>query len=108
MARFKGVCGYCGLGSARMQIDHVIPIERAHLHRGLDPNDESNLMPSCFSCNNYKNVLCIESFRAHIQDCVRKAREHSMNFRFAERFGLVKVTGEKVVFHFERADRGEV
>jgi hypothetical protein len=61
-----------------------------------------NLMPACPSCNNYKMSLQLETFRRELAESVRKARDYSVNFRFAERFGLVEVKEQPIVFYFER------
>lgn len=94
--RFSGRCGYCGESPNKIQIDHIHPVQSG----GTD--EESNLMPSCFSCNNYKTSLTVEQFRREIAESVRKARDYSVNFRFAERFGLVSLLDKPVTFHFEK------
>lgn len=101
-SRFGGKCGYCGILSEKIQIDHIQPVE----YGGTD--DESNLMPACFKCNNYKFTHGIESFREQIHRQVEKARKYSINYRTAERFGLVQeIKVEKIVFYFERAEEVE-
>ena len=97
LSRYEGACGYCGQKPERLQVDHVIPID------GGGTDDPSNLMPACFSCNNYKISLSLELFRTYIQESIRKARERSVNFRFAEKYGLLTAHEEKkVVFFFEQ------
>lgn len=96
-AKFDGRCAYCGekLTMRAMQVDHIQP----KAHRGTD--DIGNLYPSCRSCNNYKNEWSLEEFRREIGLQVQRARKRSLNFRLAERFGLIQETGEAVVFYFE-------
>lgn len=100
--RFGGRCGYCGAKPEKVVIDHVVPIERSHLEpRGFDVNAEGNLMPACSSCNNYKTCLSLEEFRRQIGLQVSRARENSVNFRLAERFGQLAVKESPIVFLFE-------
>ena len=101
-SRFGGRCGYCGQETERLCVDHVIPIFSSHRHADKNLNDPSNLMPACFSCNNYKTSHDLESFRQELSIQVKRAREHSLNFRLAERFGLIEVTEKPIRFFFER------
>jgi len=94
--RFDGRCGYCGEKPNRLVIDHVEP------YSYRQDNSESNLMPSCQSCNNYKNVWFIEEFRKELAAMVQKARRYSVNFRFAEKFNLIEVREGPIVFYFEK------
>ncbi len=59
-------------------------------------------MPACPSCNNYKTVLDLEEFRRGLERQVEQARKHSVNFRLAERFGLITAYETSIVFHFEK------
>lgn len=101
-AKFRGHCGYCGCLPDKLQIDHIVPVIRGN-NVGFDHNHESNLMPACFSCNNYKMTHDLEQFRREIASQVGRCRQYSVNFRLAERFGLVKETAAPVVFYFERS-----
>jgi hypothetical protein len=60
------------------------------------------LFPACAPCNLFKSVFSIEQFRHEIQMQVDRARKTSVNFRTAERFGLVKVEARPVVVYFEQ------
>jgi 5-methylcytosine-specific restriction endonuclease McrA len=95
-ARFDGRCGYCGEKPKTLVIDHIVPVQ------GGGSSNESNLMPACASCNNYKMTHRLEFFRSELADQVVRLRRYSVNFRLAERFGLVSETGAKIVFYFER------
>ena len=96
-AKYQGHCAYCGNRPEKIQIDHLKPV-----CRGGD-NHPDNLMPSCAICNSYKHNLSLERFRAEIADSIRKARLYSVNYRFAERYGLIQETTRKsIVFYFER------
>ena len=101
-AKYDGRCAYCGEILKAMHVDHLIPIARAHMHRGVEVNCLENLMPSCPSCNNYKMSFDLEGFRRELERQVERGRTHSLNFRLAERFGLIKVIETKVEFYFEK------
>lgn len=94
--KYQGKCGYCGQTPEKLQIDHVIPIS------GGGTNDETNLMPACFSCNNYKINMSLEQFRNEIGQQIYRARKQSVNFRLAERFGLVTTVDLPIIFYFEK------
>lgn len=101
-AKFDGRCGYCGIKAAKLQIDHMTPY-RAFWRDPSKADEESNLMPACFACNNLKNVYDVSHFRDEISYQVDRARQYSVNFRTAERFGLVMAEPKPVVFYFERS-----
>lgn len=104
--KFGGRCAYCGceLGD-KWHADHVEPI-----YRGYDspsgmfkPQNEraDNYFPACKPCNLFKSVFSVEQFRVEIQAQAERARAYSVNFRTAERFGLVQEVKKPVVFWFE-------
>lgn len=99
-AKYGGRCAYCGdeITQRQMQVDHIKP----RYLRGTD--DMDNLNPACRPCNNYKLTFSIEELRWQIAQQVERGRKTSVNFRLAERYGLIKVTGAPVVFYFERVD----
>jgi hypothetical protein len=68
------------------------------------PQNENldNLFPACAPCNLLKSVYSLEGFRKEIGMQVERARKYSVNFRTAERFGMVQVVPVPVVFFFER------
>lgn len=99
--KFGGRCAYCGtkierVGRNAFQVDHI----DAKVYGGS--NHHNNLNPACRPCNNFKTVWSIEEFRTEIGYQIERARRYSVNFRMAEKFGLLYVTENKVVFHFER------
>ncbi len=98
-AKYGGRCAYCGEAMFKpdMHVDHIQPV----YSRGEDHFD--NLNPSCRRCNNFKGVFSLEQFRRELSKQIERARAYSVNFRNAERFGLVKVISTEIVFHFERA-----
>ncbi len=97
--KFQNRCGYCGEKKERLCIDHIIPWQRTQ--------DDSigNLMPACQQCNNYKLAFSLDGFRMEIQESVRKARQRSVNFRFAEKYGLIEIKETKVMFYFEKESK---
>jgi len=63
-----GYCAYCGItvDMRTMQVDHAEPKCSWQWHRkgdSTDPNDITNLMPSCRWCNHYKRSHSIAGFR---------------------------------------------
>lgn len=97
--RFDGRCGYCGEKPPRLFVDHMTAFERCR------HNEESNLMPSCFSCNNFKGVFDVETFRREVAAQVVRANLYSVNYRMAKRFGLIAETPKPIIFHFEKESK---
>lgn len=116
---FEGRCAYCGndLPEKGWHADHVEPVPRvSEVKRTAagtvrtvcngefykpERNTLENIFPACAPCNLFKSVLTIEQFRAEVSLQVERARKRSVNYRTAERFGLIKETGAPVLFHFE-------
>lgn len=120
--KFDGKCAYCGceLPEKGWHADHVEPILRISTqdmnaaekglwklkntgeshHPHLD--NLENIFPACQPCNLLKSTYSVEMFRKQISLQVERGRKSSMNFRTAERFGLIKTTDNPVVFWFER------
>ncbi|WP_156964242.1 hypothetical protein [Trabulsiella guamensis] len=65
-----------------------------------------NLFPACAPCNLLKTSYSLEMFRKQVSLQVERGRKSSMNFRTAERFGLVEVIEKPVVFWFEQYQEG--
>lgn len=130
--KYGGRCSYCGIELKRtFQADHFIPVLRVKryirdesnqivrdaknkpLCETIMENPEhdviENMMPACGNCNNDKGSFTIEGWRAYIPH-----RLHTLNnnpkyasYQKALRFGLIKETGIKVVFWYERYEAGE-
>lgn len=116
--KFGGLCSYCGceLPEKGWHVDHADPVIRQTKWEGgyngryvqtgevLRPENRSlvNLMPACAPCNLYKASMDIEGLRFELALQVECARKSSLNFRLAEKFGLVSVNENPIVFHFER------
>ncbi len=104
-----GRCAYCGedITLKTMQVDHIRPKRNFYYGAGrdipdYDVDDIRNLNPSCRKCNNFKNVFSLEEFRQQLESQVDRARRYSVNFRMAEKFGLVQVEERPIVFYFEK------
>ena len=93
--KYNGKCAYCGETPNRIVIDHLIP------HSYNQDDSFENLMPSCKACNNYKMTWFIEEFRKEIERSIEKLRKYSVNYRFAEKYGLVESNIQRVKFYFE-------
>lgn len=95
--RFGGKCGYCGEMAKNIHIDHVIPVISS-----LTSDSESNLMPACFSCNNFKGGMTLREFRNALEENPRKAYDYSVNHRLAVKYKQIEVLSIEIVFYFER------
>ncbi|MGX1958399.1 HNH endonuclease [Serratia proteamaculans] len=124
--KFGGRCAYCGrpLPEKGWHADHVEPIYRGRdFNRSVTDDGKleftsrvaerealdvvGNMAPACKQCNLFKGGHTLESFREQIAAQAERARQYSVNFRTAERFGLVEVKDAPVVFWFERAEAQE-
>jgi len=118
--KFGGKCAYCGcdLPEKGWHADHVEAALRkwqfgprrqdgkrwtvATGEHWRPENDViENLFPACAPCNLFKATFDLECFREQIVAQAERARLYSVNFRTAERFGLVEVVEKPVVFWFE-------
>jgi len=120
---FGGRCAYCGceLGD-KWHADHVEPIFRKsevvprlerkdpmrfevrHTGESQNPHLDAvhNYFPACIPCNLFKSVFSVEGFRKEIEAQIERGRKSSVNFRTAERFGLIQEVQKPVVFWFEQ------
>lgn len=109
--KMGGHCAYCGceLTLENMQVDHKIPVKlyETDAITNEELNSFENLLPACRSCNHYKDTLTVEKFRQLIERGPEILARDSVAYRAAVRFGMVKPKPKKVVFFFERAERGE-
>ena len=119
--KFGGRCAYCGcqLPEKGWHADHVkavyreTEIDREAWERGqfklkqtgdvFKPEHDcfENLFPACAPCNLFKSTFSINQFRFEIGKQADRARDYSVNFRTAERFGMVHVIVKPIVFWFE-------
>lgn len=73
--KYGGKCAYCGdISSDNMSIDHMIPRSRG------GSNCESNLMPSCRSCNSTKGTKTVEEFILYM-DYIDLVREYGFTLK---------------------------
>lgn len=119
--KFGGRCAYCGcdLPEKGWHADHVEPIYRSRdFERSVTDDGKleftsrvaerealdtvENLSPACKQCNLFKGGYTLEGFRTQITKQAERARAYSVNFRTAERFGLVQVIEKPVIFWFEQ------
>lgn len=120
----NGHCWYCGskLPDKGWHADHIKPIfrttevvpieERKNRHvfelkqtgecSIPDRDRVENMVPACAPCNLFKGTYSIEGFRKQLEQQVERGRKSSVNFRTAERFGLIAVNSQAVVFWFEQ------
>lgn len=106
-AKYGGKCAYCGTAIIlpQMQVDHIEPIRRGLMQLPEEIERLShidNLNPACAACNNRKRTHPLEEFREEIAAQISRLRRDSNQFKLAERFGLVTVNEQPVVFYFER------
>lgn len=114
-AKFDGKCAYCG-GSVgdRMHADHLEPCIRVtkdpwsrplprEEQRMLRPerNTVANMMPACAPCNLHKGGYSLEGWRDIIQRSAAICRRDTSTFKAGERFGIIAVNEQPVVFYFE-------
>jgi len=109
---------YCGeeITLKAMQVDHIKPkrnfprYDGGYYHCPLlggtqvthDVDAMENLNPSCRKCNNFKTAMSLEEFRRELEAQVVRARRYSVNFRMAEKFGLIQAEERPIVFYFEK------
>jgi uncharacterized protein (TIGR02646 family) len=95
--KYGGRCAYCGtlISYEKMQVDHIHPRSR----QGEDSVENYN--PACFSCNHYKASYTLEEFKEELKQCIPRFRKFQAMFRLAERFGLVMVSDDDILFYFE-------
>lgn len=108
--KFGGRCAYCGEPlTGRFHVDHVEPvlrnISKNYEMERPENNKLENLYPACIPCNLYKSSCPVELFRERIATQVDVTRRASRSYRTAEVFGLVRPTGDPVVFWFEKYQR---
>lgn len=120
--KFGGRCAYCGceLAVKGWHADHVEAVFRV-LEQDMKAKEKGlfklkatgevfnksadcldNLNPACAPCNLLKTTYSLEMFRKQIALQVERGRKSSVNFRTAERFGLIELVEKPIVFWFER------
>lgn len=123
-SKYGGKCAYCGcdLPDKGWYADHIEPVLRIS-ERDMSPKYSGmfklkatveltyeerecveNYNPPCAPCNLFKSTFSIEQLRYQISQQITRARNTSVNFRVAERFGLLQVVDKLVQFWFEVYD----
>jgi 5-methylcytosine-specific restriction endonuclease McrA len=105
--KFDGKCAYCGVDLliSQMQVDHIEPRRRGDINNPNVTNGRnhiSNYNPSCRSCNASKGTFSIDEWRKQIEHKITILKRDSATFRICERFELVKVQKNDVLFYFEK------
>ena len=111
--KYHGHCAYCGckIAFGEMEVDHLIPVYHFEAKPELQnksPDTFDNLMPSCRSCNRYKDTYDIDTFRKVITSIPFKLRRDRKTFGIGERYGLIEVHEtpiELFEFYFEVFER---
>lgn len=115
--KFGGRCAYCGeeLPEKGWHADHIKPIIRDLPYNTVTPDRKTlsgssrfperdvieNMNPSCAPCNLFKSTLSIETFRRELAAQAERANKN-VNFRFALKYNLIKLTPQPIVFYFEK------
>ncbi|EBV6971702.1 HNH endonuclease [Salmonella enterica subsp. enterica serovar Gaminara] len=120
--KFSGRCAYCGcvLPEKGWHADHVQAVLRKSercmkaAEKGIfrlkttgevfrpEADCPENIFPSCAPCNLLKTTYSLEMFRKQVSLQVERGCRSSVNFRTAERFGLISVVNKPIVFWFEQ------
>lgn len=99
--RTNGRCGYCGCELQKgWHADHMESFASLRWKKKLD-GDMDNYMASCPQCNNYKHCMSVEAFRKQLGKQLELCTRHSVNYRFAVKYGLVEEVKKDIVFYFE-------
>lgn len=94
----NGNCGYCGIELPdRWHVDHIEPYAKSS-----SKCDIGNYRAACPQCNMFKGAWSLEEFRKQLSFQVENAREYSVNFRFAEKYGQIEVKPKPIIFYFEK------
>ena len=106
--KYGGKCAYCGclLNKSNFNVDHINPLYRGWKQEQLKfekgSNKIENLNPSCYSCNSSKSTYTIEQWRKELELKPTRLLRDSSQFRIAERFGIVKINKQPLMFYFEK------
>ena len=110
--KYGGRCAYCGreIAIEDMQVDHLVPqiLFKDKVANG-NPNDFSNLMPSCRICNHYKRANTLEYFRECIETIPQKLAKRQYIYKVGIAYGFFsdKRRGP-LKFYFEVKDEWEM
>ena len=102
--KYNGHCAYCGckLELKDMQVDHIYSVAKAKWKKEeIDLNHIDNLMPSCRSCNYYKDTCSIDTFRKNLKTLIERVRKQFI-YRLAEKYNMVEEREWDELFYFEK------
>lgn len=107
--KYNSKCSYCGcdINLKTMQVDHLIPKVHVNLHSKEIIDSENNLMPSCRSCNSYKNGSSLEEFRNWLLGKLHERLAKQSMYKVAVRFGIIKIMPFNKKFYFENLQTEE-
>lgn len=103
--KYNGHCAYCGceLEMKDMQVDHIFSVARSKWTKeNIDLNNINNLMPSCRSCNYYKDTCSIEGFRKKLKTLMERVKKPFI-YRLADKYNMVEEKKWDGKFYFEKA-----
>lgn len=119
--KFNGHCAYCGIEitMSNMQVDHIIPkflysakhdclVVHGRKVEGIKTNELQNLNPTCRICNNWKHTWTVEEFRHEIELQITRLRNYSASFRLAEKYDLLSINKNPIIFYFEKQVNSEI
>ena len=102
--KYNGHCAYCGckLECKDMQVDHIESVYMAVECLDKEVDDSlKNYMPSCKSCNYYKNTGTIEDFRERIKNTLEHTCIDTFQARLAMKYGIIEFKPWNSKFYFE-------
>lgn len=53
------------------------------------------------SCNNYKSIYCIETFRSELHEMRKRLNKISTHYKISKRFGLIVEVNKPIIFYYE-------
>lgn len=103
--KYDKKCVYCGCDLETikdMQVDHIVPKWKyVEGYVQGDMNDESNLMPTCRTCNHYKRGYSLEEFRKLMLTLHERVCSHYIG-KVALKYGVVVLYKFDGLFYFEK------
>ena len=92
-------CAYCGKKvdfETDYSVDHAVP----ECYGG--PTEINNLFLCCKDCNQIKDNMNVEQFRAFLEKKASDQMSANMLYRVIRKFGLVEEKNKKIEFFFEK------
>lgn len=93
-SKFNSCCAYCGckLKYCDMAIDHFVSLNMG------GGNEDTNLFPSCSSCNSRKSDLSLEEFR---QEIINLPYENYPRLKLLGKYYDITPKNKDFYFYFE-------